>query len=371
MERSGFIEKFAKAAAGVFLSPEELFGDDEPDRKYRMALPRIIKITDETLYSREGIDKEVLQRMLKSGFDNVFPDIAEQDFIKILFPGLIVGAKVGICCDVSVDYCKDAVFTPLSVVEVLCGYPGKADALQDNIDLWIPGRAKPERGTASNNTGKIKYLDDFLLNEKIDLPLLLEDRTIIPCPALSRVYQFQIGVFSPDKGKHSANPCRDLYLHCFIDEDDPDWLHQLDDKEKWSVFERIQYPQGMKFRLYIADYSPKNGAIYLGNDGILLDKLLNGESVESVSERIDLVEVINPSAPEIEGIRRVRKGDDIILEWDEVIKSVSYQIYRSERSDFRPAKKYLIGITGENRFKDEGAAKSGQCHYLVTGVWGD
>ena len=369
MERRGFIEKFAKAAAGVFLSPEELYGDNEPDRKYRQALPRIIKVTDETLQGKEGIDRVVLLKMLKSGLDSVFPDIAEKDFIKIIFPGLVAGAKVGICWYVSAGAGEASVTTPLSTAEVLCSYPAGMVSLQNNIDIWIPGSVKVKHGAGTECELKTKSLKDFPIDEKIDLPLVLEDQTIIPCPALSRVYQFQIGLFSSDGQEKIINPCRDLYLNCFINEKNSRWLCNLSEGEKWSLFERIQYPQGMKFRMYIADYTLKDGAIYLCNDGVLLDKLLNGENDEAIFDRIDLVEVINPSAPVIEGIKRFRKGDDIIIEWSDEIESGRFQIYRSESDDFRPAKKYLIGITGERLFKDEGAAKTGQFNYMVTGAW--
>lgn|GEM_PF-1717591 len=367
MERRGFIESFAKAAAGAVLSPKSLLGkeDDRPDRlRY---LPRVVKICDETLLdAQNGLVLSSLKASLKAGFSALYPDIAEKYFIDTLFPGLLEGAFIGLNI-----YFPDIVNLlgnkiAAGMVETLSQMPHKESGIDSaHFVLW---QGKVSSGKTL--TG-LKTPEDFPIDDNLDTPLELAEGTVIPCPALSRIHQFQIGLVSGISDYRGENYCRDLYLSCFLHKDKADWFAEYDQTQRWSLFERLSYPQGMKFRLFAVERIQAEKAIYLCGDGVILDKYFNYPPEEVMDNHIKLVTLINPSAPVVRTVNWKRRGGDNILSWADADYRGRWQVYRSGEADFPPAKSNLIGITGNLTFTDRGTAATGKWYYTVTREWGD
>ena len=373
MERRGFIEKFAKAAAGAVLAPEALFGEEtlKPTLKHR--LPTIVKVQDETALVNGEVRSGTLREMFSAGLKGVYSDIPEGDFLQTLFPGMMEDGKVGIKVNIFQNKGEHINLILKCLVEALKMLPNKEGLLdREKILVW-DGREDPVDKLKLDENETQLFLtqagmeDDF--DEELDDPLEFEGFSLIPYPILSRKCQFQLGLVSAAGELAGRHPCREAYLSCFWCSEFPELPNGIDEETLNSVYERIHYPLGMKFRLFVLDRVADEKAIYFGYDSILLDQLVSWEMSDEWKDKINLVEIKNPSAPVVQEVNAVRKGDDIEIRWSDDGYEEHYQIYRSEEADFVPERSLLIGVTNRKTFIDSQGATGRMYYYRVTREW--
>jgi len=371
MERRGFIERIAKAAAGAMLSPNSLLGKESVSGVPLSFHPKVVKITDETFIDSEGnLFKSSFITALQAGFTALYADIPGRDFIGTLFPGLLEGASIGIMV-----YSPDKP-SPLwdkitgGLIDALAAMPHKSGKAETGC--FVPWLGAVDESTFGISPSiQLKTTTDFPLNKTMDSPLELAEATLYPCPALSRIHQFQIGLITGGADLQGENYCRDLFLSCFLHPQGGEWFKQYDQSVRWSLFERLSYPQGMKFRLFIVERIKNEKAFYLSGDGVILDKYFNFPPDQERDKYISLVELVNPSAPIVEKLEWQRRGSDNILSWQDEGYSGRWQVYREGQENFPPAKSKLIGFTYHSFFRDVEAAVSGKWYYRVTRAWGE
>lgn len=373
MERRGFLEKFAKAAAGVVLAPEEFIGSDGGRRKLKHHLPIVVKVKDETVLSGGELNTDTLTKMFFAGLKALYPDIGPDEFIRTLFPGMIQGAKIGIAyyeSDAPSQYC----LRPLnSFIESLRQFPHDEETLdEDRIIVWS-GRALNSDFSSSGGSDKKNFLfklgADYPLDEELDQLMEIGDFSIAPSPLLSRVCQFQVGFAAVQGDLEGRMICRDLFLNCYRFADETPLLDSVAEEDRMPLYETLEYPQGMKFRIYIAERLADERAIYICGDGIYLDRLFSGR-MENPSKLINIVEVINPSAPLVKDVSFKRRGDDNLVTWRDQDYRGFFQIYRCSVERTHAEKKDLIAVTRNTEFTDIKAAHLEDIHYLVSREWG-
>ena len=371
MERRGFIESLAKAAAGAMLSPQSLLGKEETQRDRLLYLPRVIKITDETLLdSQNNLVLPSLKASLQAGFSALYPDIVEKDFIDTLFPGLLEGAYLGLNVYFPQEPCSFWDKIVAGIIATLTDMPHKESVLDPAFFVPWQGAVK-QIDSSDSALIRLKTPADFPIDEALDIPLELSEAALIPCPALSRRHQFQIGLVCGISEYSGENHCRDLFLSCFIQKDHSEWFKDFDQAHRWSLFERLSYPQGMKFRLFIVERLQAEKSVYLCGDGVILDKHFSFSPDEDLHKHIKLVRIMNPSAPLNQAVNWKRRGSDNVLHWSDEDYSGRWQIYRSREEGLPPTKNNLIGITANSAFIDAGAALTGHWYYTVTRKWGE
>ncbi len=353
------------------LSPKSLLGKEDNYEDRLRYLPRVIKITDETIVdSSNQLVLPNLKASLKAGFSALYPDIAEKDFLATMFPGLLEGAFIGLNVYSTKGVLQYGDGIVAGIIETLCEMPYKESGL--DAVVFVPWQGTKKHSEAVDSTlTELKTLSDFPIDKELDSPLELSEGVLVPCPALSRIQQFQIGLVCGISIYIEENHCRDLYLSCFMQKDKTDWFCEYDQAHRWSLFERLSYPQGMKFRLYIVERLQAEKSFYLCGDGVILDKYFNFPPEEAMDKQIKLVTIINPSAPLVRTVNWKRRGGDNVLHWVDADYTGKWQIYRSREENLPPAKNNLIGITANSAFIDRGAALTGQWYYMVTRVWGE
>ena len=374
MERRGFIEKFAKAAVGTVLAPEALFGEETLKPALKQRLPTIVKVQDETALVNGEVRSGTLREMFRAGLRVIYSDIPEEDFMQTLFPGLMEDGKLGIKINIFQNKCEHINLILNCLVEALKKFPYKKGLLdRDKILIW-DGQEDPaiKLKWDSNNTQlfltQAGTEDEF--EAEWDNPLEFDDFSLIPYPILSRKCQFQLGLVSAAGELAGKHPCRDAYLSCFWCREFPELPEGMEEETLNSVYERIHYPLGMKFRLFVLDRIVDEEGIYFGYDSILLDQLVSGEMGDEWSDKINLVEIKNPSAPVVQEVNTIRRGNDIEIRWADDGYEGHYQIYRSEKAEFVPERNLLIGVTNRKTFIDSQGAAGRGYYYRVTREWG-
>ena len=370
MERRGFIDKFAKAALGAVIAPGVIFGEREQRKTFKPHLPIIIKILDETVIKNDRIQQSVLKSMLRSGFERIYPIISRNDFLKTLFPGLTSEGIVGI--RIHEPNVLSATMPALvkCLLQVLREFPQQPVVLKpNNILIWSDNDSLIENMNSANQEPKLFITKDevnFQFDEEAIQPISVDDIILTPSPFLSQICQFQIGIASLNtEDRESNQPCRTCYLSCFHWDKYPDWRTQLSEDTLEHIHQNCIYPLGMRFRMFILENLFSEGTIYIGCDSILLDYFISGKLGDNLSDKIELINIINPSALILPNVKIRRKGDDNILEWEIGEYNGMYQIYRSSNKNFAPQKKLLIGITDKNTYTDISGAVS-ENHYIVT-----
>ena len=370
MERRGFIDKFAKAALGAVIAPGVIFGEREQRKTFKPHLPIIIKILDETVIKNDRIQQSVLKSMLRSGFERIYPIISRNDFLKTLFPGLTSEGIVGIRIHEPNVSSAATVALVKCLLQVLREFPQQPVALKPgNIMVWSDNDSLIESIYSSNQEPRLfitKDEVDFQHDKEAIQPLSVDNIILTPSPFLSQICQFQMGIASLKSENREFNlPCRDCYLSCFHWDEYPDWRTQLSEDTLERIHQKCMYPLGMRFRMFILENLFSEGTIYIGCDSILLDYFISGKLKDNLDEKIELINIINPSALILPNVKIRRKGDDNILEWEIGEYNGMYQIYRSSNKNFAPQKKLLIGITDKNTYTDISGAVS-ENHYIVT-----
>ena len=373
MERRGFLEKFAKTAVGVVLAPEEFIGDEGPSKRMRHHLPVVVKVTDETVLSGGKLNTEALTKMFFAGLKALYSDISEEDFIRTLFPGLVKGAKIGAAFYGNDNPSQYILQSLISLIESLNLFPHENDSLaRDRIIAWSGNPPFPD-SVSSAGSHELNFTfnrkDDHPLDEELDCFMEMDDFSIAPAPLLSRVCQFQIGFAAVQGSLQGKNICRDLFLNCFVRDDGQPLLPSFSGEDRTSLFETLEYPQGMKFRIVIVERLADDGALFICGDGVYLDRYLSGK-LENLSNLIEIVEVVNPSAPLADNVSFKRRGSDNAVKWPDEDYPGLYQVYRCGSEKKYPEKCDLIGFTRNNEFTDVEAAELENIHYLVTLEWG-
>jgi hypothetical protein len=341
MERRGFLESFAKSTVGTVLALEDMLKEVDDYRNYKYHSPRVVKVTDETLLTEEGKFKSsTLKIVLKAGLNHIYPSDMEVDFIRTLFPGIIKASKVGIRIFPVIKLTNSiAELTERLIVILLEMASNNPEINSENFSIW-------------------DYSSSIAENEA--------DR-IIPYTELEQVYQFLIALISGSSDLTGGQPCRNAYLSCFGNPSQPDWLKTAEDKELNSVYENVIYPLGMKFRLFILVNAQSENTMLFASDGVVLDHYLSGQDQEAVSFR--LIEIINPSAEKIANIGIDLRGEGALIRWEDAGYEGKYQIFRCDKDNFSPSRKYLIGSTYRKQYYDKTAEYRKRYHYIVTREW--
>ncbi len=378
MRRRGFIEKFAKTAAGIVLAPEEWLnlGTRKQNKSF---LPIVVKVTDETVLKDGKLNEDVLVKMFISGFNAVYPDIGEDDFWATLFPGLLQGAFVGLKLYSEQHSPFYLMESAVAAIDAVKSFSKDASfSAEENFILWMG----QETFKGSINKQKLRYKlfepKDFVFTESEE-SLEFMGMRLFSHPLLNRICQFQLGL-AEYQGGNKTNLCRDLYLNCFFNREDELWLSKLKDEQKWNLFDDLQYPLGMKFRLYMLESLQYNNSIYISGDGILIDRVivweqdtLNRSSNEKDKNdlsgilKINLIHIHNPSARLAGKIALSREGDAYYLIWED--EGEEFRIFRCTEDRCYPSREFLIGITKNKRFKIEETNGIDKYKYLVTCDW--
>jgi hypothetical protein len=372
MERRGFIGKFAKVIAGAALSAEEMINEAKRDSISRARLPRIIKVTDETVFKNGGVVSAVLHKMISAAINEIFQDITEEELLATLFPGISSESKIGVKIYDIAGFPSHFPGLAETVIDALKTFTRSDTELTgQNFVIWKRG-GFADFDFKSNQDAESDYI---LSNgaseiESDDSPIEVGDYTLTPFPILSKVCQFQVMLVSASGDISGVRPCQKGYLSCFKREGHPDYPEGLDWRECGKAFETVGYPLSMKFRLYILDRLVDENTLYFCTEGILIDNLFPGEGTAKNPQMTEIVQILNPSVEEVnvKSIRRI--GEDIIIEWNDQDYNDEYQVYRSAETNFVPAKNLLIGITKKHRFTDYGASHIKEKYYIITRRWG-
>ena len=373
MERRGFLEKFAKAAAGVVLAPEEFIGDGGSRQKLKHHLPIVVRVKDETVLLKGELNSDALSKMFFAGLKALYPDIGEDDFVRTLFPGMFQGAKIGIPYYENEAPSQYSLQSLNSLIESLRQFPCEPDTLEeDKFIVWPGGEISSDFISLAGSGEKrfqFKQAADYPLDEELDQFMEIGEFSIVPSPLLSRVCQFQVGFAAVRGDLKDSMICRDLFLNCFRRTDGTPLLDSITETDKMPLYETLEYPQGMKFRIFIAERVADEGAVYICGDGVYLDRLFSGR-LDDLPKMIDMVEVVNPSAPLVQEVSFKRRGDDNLVQWHDQDYRGIYQIYRCIAGQNHAEKKDLMAITRKTEFTDIKAAGLENIHYLVSREWG-
>lgn len=375
MERRGFIGKFAKVVAGAALSAESLlnkrtFGDSQ-----RRDFPIFTKVFDETVLNENGdIDSATLKIMLRKGLESLFPEIPASDFIATLFPGLTADSSIGLKLFGIPELQLQTGVLSSCLVEVLNDFQSESDKVEHlSFIAWERQKIDPLK-IGFDDSVKEKVPLQFAVDENIDHDIEktteLEKMTLTPYPHLTRICRYQIGLVSSGIDIKGKNPCRDTYLSCFRCAEIQDFPESVEESDLKDVFEKVFYPLGMKFRLFILDRLLSENTIIISAEGLFIDDLYRTKEDYEKDIPVKLTEIDNPSAPVIAISSIKRRGDDNEIYWEDTEYVGKYQIYRGETENFTPAKKLLIGITRRTKYIDYGGAKMEKPYYRITRKWG-
>lgn len=373
MERRDFIEKLAKAAAGIALAPETVIEEAMGNIGRKFPLPRVVRVYDETVFPRGKIDGTVFEMMVVEGLKALYHDIAGDDLFATLFPGIDDDSNIGFKVAHSGRLDDESSMFVAGVINGLKSLPRKSPSAGEKNIVWLPRREDlEERGVkndSSSYAGDIQFGDDTPFDDEADSPVEVDEHKMTAFPLLSRLCHFQVGIVVDDV-KKGGNRCRDNYLECFRCEGHDDWPHGFSEEERQSTYERLCYPLGMKFRLHFVDRLAYDNSLIMGGDPVWVDEYLIGADEMEKAEKYTLVEINNPSAPEIDSVSVIRSGEDLVVNWESPDYEGRFQVYRDDNPDYYPCRERLIAITSRRSFRDYEAYRYGPFYYRVTKEWG-
>ena len=374
MERRGFIGKFAKVVAGAALSAEALLNKKNFTDYQRREFPIFTRVSDETVFNEKGeINPGTLKIMLRKGMEALFPEIPSRDFIATLLPGLQADSIIGLkLYGIPALPSHTGIFSSC-LTEVLNDFHAESEKKDKlNFIAWKRDRIDPAR-IGFDDSLREKLPLEFAVEEITDpdteKTTELDGMTLTPYPHLTRKCRNQIGLVSSAIDIKGKNPCRDTYLSCFKCEEIEDFPESVDEIGLQTGFERVFYPLGMKFRLFILDRLKAENTIIISAEGLFIDDLYRTKEDFEKDIPVKLTKIYNPSAPIIAISSVKRRGDDNMIQWEDEGYSGEYQVYRGDTECFTPAKKLLVGITRQNGYTDYGGAKRGKALYMVTRRW--
>ncbi len=361
-------------AAGAVVSPEILLEQKKAGLGGRFRPPRVVRVEDETIFKGDAVDSATLQAMFEAGLPAIYPDLPENDFIDTLFPGLRKEESLGIKLYSEAEFPAHTGLLIESLLQALEAKPRREDtAARESFIVWDGRGLTPESlGYESSSPPEFKIRNgvDDAVDPELDEPLEMEGFSLGPYPLINRLCGFQLGLVFSGGGSKNKTPCRNAFLSCFYSPDYPQWPRGAEETVILDAFGKVNYPLSMKFRCFIVDRLREEKALYLGSDGILVDKVVSRETQSDSPVKIDLITILNPSAPIIPEISVRRRGDDNDITWDDHNYEGGYQIYRGSEPDFRPVKRLLVGITKRRFYRDFGGAKIERGFYRVTRRWG-
>ncbi|MBL7191521.1 hypothetical protein ISS30_07475 [bacterium] len=363
MERRGFIEKFAKAAVGYLIDPEAAIEDRSVPPARFFHQPKIVRVYDETAYINCRLNPAVIKAMISAGLKTLYNDIPPNKLFNTIFPGVMKESRLGLKL-FNADEAKIPDFTILTALIEELKYLMKTAGI-DTVD-FIPWTVK---ACGYFNSAEIQAAEKIPFDDQLDYPIEVEELKLKPYPHLSRFCQFQTGIVF-NAAEEISHPCRNNFLQCFQAEEKENWLNEYPENKLKSVYDRINYPLGMKFRLNVADRLICDNTIAFGNDPVLVDRYIKSGKDCEAEEGLTVIDIINPSAPEIDNVKIKRAGEDIVLSWDCPGYEGEFNIYCGSTKNFRPCREKLLAVTNRISFTDYKAVSSSQYYYKVTKKWG-